>query len=1721
MGPKAKEILVTLLKKIRPDQWKVSIVIPILKKSKDPSNFDNYRPISLTSMLANLMERMVNTRLTWFLENNNILGNEQAGFRPQRSTNQQVVTLSQHFKDVLDARNTLTAVRDVGESLSITYIPSVEKLKDRLIQQRSVDSDLPEAILLPDFTSPSEIKSLQFSKVSIYGLPSLYSLRFGDRHWTKHKPVFSFAMADAIVTITGFRDYDVVNHIATLINWMGGSVRRKLDPTVTHLIAYRCAGEKVRKAALTSANVTTMKLSWVQEAWDSRHSNPQLNACGDDFIDKHRAKVFQSCCLYFIGFSNQPKTLVELESAVVDHDGTLATDLSDEKLTHVVVADGWHKSEQNIDMRALIVSPNSSAVANSPHSNSFALDPELQEQLHEVAVRVPVLKLDWFWKSLQSTYICPPQDYYYIPEPEPKDSPYASYFSQRTSLDICSPASYRLSLEILDKENKQPILECSEGNNSHLTSTSDAEVSVRLRQNRSNEHQLSREEVIAHLADPLLVPNSGNSSRIYSRNRASFTLLDNPSPLSASVQNCSTPASESKRRPLSIDCLEEKATRSPVQRIPLESIKSSIENSPKRFRSSPARSEIKTPQKSRLKDREHRVFEFFVTEKNYSSILEFLTQSALPDVLMENQEGGPILPRQEADMVFGKLIPIYQLHKRLQAQLTELEASWNMETSRLGEILLPLIDEMEKVYTHYMQFYDEPHIKQLAHDYPRFLAFMRQVELRREYGRQSICDLLIRPVQRLPSILLLMQGIQKFTPPTHPDYEDVVAFTAKLNTLLEKINARLKKTEEYMSLLNLYHDISGAPPEIVSASRNLVTSLSVFQLDISPNGTAVCEPVIIFLLTDCLEIVRTKKRTTGDNHAIQAALAAVESGTLATADATGTESSLGVEKRGKSVSRTNSGASAGSSTIGGKKRYKYVHVHFVKLQDITRVLDLSTLSPERAAFSLIIRDASSEAEKAEEVLTFCLAASFTASAAVATGKCPEAIESAVASANLSVIRPTVLKCGTSVSAVDFEASALATSTLAEAEIDDLSVVNGEQDCDSTVAKLRYCVHEQKMNFLKCLCKYIMQVSFVANSPDEILVEMQPDLVLNFDLDSVFSHTVNVSFKTKKFSRHLGRAISLKTPHRPILKSVQPVAPPASISNPKSFRAQNGLLRNSTTQGSNEPPSPNLSYRSDSIDMPPPSRPSVLGSIFGGLLSHGIRTPKHSMRGLSMTELDAEMGGTMSAKRKTQTSSLWLEFDLDTEDCDNSVADNREEEEGGGGCDSNVEGEDEDDLISLNSYNSAGGPWPAFLPSGSPGSKKSKKMLNPATASSTSLRSNSSRRLSTGKSRQSFGGLMSATRKSICRSFLGIHKAPKEVQPPAAKQYPHPDLSSSSFQPSTTVEDKQRQKQLQVSGAISESNLSLSAAPLARQEDISNDSVEGEGKEKETTIVNEEENNSIPRQPSFQAPGASTTSNARLNSPGPGQLDKSSSETRLTFSGKNSRANTLKRMLTSPFRKPSTAASSNGAGRDLKTSSPESITSWSSLITLNEENNEDEDIETEHERLAEMITARHQGQRVSGDDTCSMIVPQAPPLISALKKFRSKRKEKKHFRRSYGSEIFNRATGLDEEKKQKLEELSVLPTVPESLEAALTPDVSRLEENEDNEQGDSELHYIAATRRERLFSEIEASTAKVYVLTRHCYAIFVSEIGGENSGEHIVIGTICLNVDSAHESRKHE
>ena len=81
-----------------PECWKEATVIPISKPGKDPKNPSNYRPISLTSCLCKTMERMINTRLVWFLEKN-ILSKYQSGFRKGRTTTDQLIRLESFIRD--------------------------------------------------------------------------------------------------------------------------------------------------------------------------------------------------------------------------------------------------------------------------------------------------------------------------------------------------------------------------------------------------------------------------------------------------------------------------------------------------------------------------------------------------------------------------------------------------------------------------------------------------------------------------------------------------------------------------------------------------------------------------------------------------------------------------------------------------------------------------------------------------------------------------------------------------------------------------------------------------------------------------------------------------------------------------------------------------------------------------------------------------------------------------------------------------------------------------------------------------------------------------------------------------------------------------------------------------------------------------------------------------------------------------------------------------------------------------------------------------------------------------------------------------------------------------------------------------------------------------------------------------------------------------------------
>ena len=105
-----------------PDLWREATIIPIPKAGKDTTIPTNYRPISLTSCLCKTMERMINTRLVWFLEKNNIITRNQSGFRHGRSTIDQLTRLETKIRDAfINKQHMVTVFFDLEKAYDTTW----------------------------------------------------------------------------------------------------------------------------------------------------------------------------------------------------------------------------------------------------------------------------------------------------------------------------------------------------------------------------------------------------------------------------------------------------------------------------------------------------------------------------------------------------------------------------------------------------------------------------------------------------------------------------------------------------------------------------------------------------------------------------------------------------------------------------------------------------------------------------------------------------------------------------------------------------------------------------------------------------------------------------------------------------------------------------------------------------------------------------------------------------------------------------------------------------------------------------------------------------------------------------------------------------------------------------------------------------------------------------------------------------------------------------------------------------------------------------------------------------------------------------------------------------------------------------------------------------------------------------------------------------------------
>ncbi|XP_063057904.1 protein ECT2 isoform X1 [Engraulis encrasicolus] len=653
------------------------------------------------------------------------------------------------------------------------------------------------------------------------------------------RPLYSTTMLNLSLCFTGFRKKDEVVHLVNLVHHMGGTIRKDFSAKVTHLVAHSTHGEKFRLAVCMGTPILTPE--WILKAWEHR-DDIDFHAGNENFRTEFKVPPFQDCVLSFLGFTDDDKA--NMEERTLKHGGQYL-EVGNDKCTHMVV-------EEN----------------------------SIKELPFAPSKRLYIVKQEWFWGSIQMDARAGESMYSY----EKPESPAAMKKTTSLLSVHTTPNSNRKrrrlrdTLAQLTKETeispfpplKRPSAEHSLSMGSLLDISNTPETCKTL-------GELSVEDRCRTVPGPGpgpgqsrkrsssgVVKSSRESGRQASRqaagagdSRRSFQRTSTPQRPGQVVQvglpgppiSISPPVSPHEPPPSDMEVSPSTS--------PLGGCLGELGREPGPEMAKPSKSS--TPALAKQSARWQVSKELYQTESNYVGILDTVLQLFKDPLEREGQVGGPILAQEEIKTIFGSIPEIYEVHTRIKADLEELVMNWSEDKS-VGDIILKYSRDLVKAYPPFVNFFEmsKETIVRCEKLKPRFHAFLKINQAKPECGRQTLVELLIRPVQRLPSVALLLNDIKKHTSEDNPDKITLEKAIESLKEVMTHINEDKRKTEGQKQIFDVVYEVDGCPANLLSSHRSLVHRVETIALGDKPCDRG--EHVTLFLFNDCLEIARKRHK---------------------------------------------------------------------------------------------------------------------------------------------------------------------------------------------------------------------------------------------------------------------------------------------------------------------------------------------------------------------------------------------------------------------------------------------------------------------------------------------------------------------------------------------------------------------------------------------------------------------------------------------------------------------------------------------------------------------------------------------------------------------------------------------------------------------------------------------------------------------------------------------
>ncbi|KAM9751034.1 rho guanine nucleotide exchange factor 10-like protein isoform 1-T1 [Menidia menidia] len=238
-----------------------------------------------------------------------------------------------------------------------------------------------------------------------------------------------------------------------------------------------------------------------------------------------------------------------------------------------------------------------------------------------------------------------------------------------------------------------------------------------------------------------------------------------------------------------------------------------------------------------------------------SSIVQSETSylDSLKRILQEYQK--PLLEPQTLGLspkkvrqIFFRLREIHQCHSMFQIALASRVADWD-RSEMIGDLFVASFSKsmVLNVYSDYINNFTNAMalIKKACLSKPAFLDFLKKKQSSSP-DRITLYGLMVKPIQRFPQFILLLQDMLKNTPRAHIDRLPLQLALTELETLAEKLNEQKRWADQEAEIQQLAHSMG---------ARNLSKLLNSDQPQLLQ-----CELLTEAVYGDKGQVIKSKER---------------------------------------------------------------------------------------------------------------------------------------------------------------------------------------------------------------------------------------------------------------------------------------------------------------------------------------------------------------------------------------------------------------------------------------------------------------------------------------------------------------------------------------------------------------------------------------------------------------------------------------------------------------------------------------------------------------------------------------------------------------------------------------------------------------------------------------------------------------------------------------------